>query len=243
MPQYASPVDTETFGEYARPADAPGREPFTGRIASEEFPVQPGRFHLYAGWFCPWAHRVTLSRALNGLEDYVSLSWIDNARDARGWAFREGTGEDPINGFTLLRQAYEAGRPGYDGHVSVPLLWDKVAGTVVSNDLETLALDFPAAFDAVIDPEASTAPPALRPAIAEVERELRLTHTGPERWNELLGGKEFVLGDRLTEADIYLWVKLIRHDLDDAAWPELAAYRDRLLALPAFAATTDRSTY
>lgn len=243
MTALGSPVDIDAFGEYERPADAPGREPFTGRLGTAEFPLEPGRYHLYAGWFCPWAHRVTLSRALNGLEDFISQSWIDNERDARGWAFREGTGEDPVNGFEFLREAYRLARPGYDGHVSVPLLWDKVANTAVSNDPASLALSFPADFDAVIDPETSTAPPALREKIAEVERFLRLEPNGPTEWDGLLGGREYVLGERLTEADLYLWVKFIRHELDDEAWPALAEYRDRLLALPAFAATTDRSTY
>jgi putative glutathione S-transferase len=45
---------------------------------------------------------------------------------AGAWAFREGPGHglDSVNGFALLREAYEATEPGYDGHISVPLLWD-----------------------------------------------------------------------------------------------------------------------
>ncbi len=58
----------------------------------------------------------------------VSLSYVDDDRDGRGWAFRERRGPDPVNGFTLLAQAYEATEPGYDGHVSVPVLWDRVTG-------------------------------------------------------------------------------------------------------------------
>jgi len=55
----------------------------------------------------------------------VSLSYVDDVRDGRGWAFRERRGPDPVNGFTFLAEAYEATEPGYDGHVSVPVLWDR----------------------------------------------------------------------------------------------------------------------
>jgi putative glutathione S-transferase len=37
-------------------------------------------------------------------------------------AFRERRGADPVNGFTLLAEAYEATEPGYRGNVSVPAL-------------------------------------------------------------------------------------------------------------------------
>lgn len=248
MSTFASPADTEAFGEYSRPESAPGREPFLGLLGSEEFPLEPGRYHLYAGWFCPWAQRVSLSVELDHLKDFVSVSYVDNERDARGWAFREDTGPDPVNGFSLLSQAYEAARPGYDGHVSVPLLWDKVAGTVVTNDPATLARSFPAAFDGVAGtlgatPAEGSAPPELREAIADVERWLRLENTGPAEWDARLGDADFLVGDALTQADVYLWVKLVRSQLDDAAFPRLAAYRDRLWALPAFQATTDASAF
>ncbi|MFB7620254.1 hypothetical protein [Kitasatospora sp. NPDC056181] len=45
--------------------------------------------------------------ALNGLEDVISVSYVDGRRDARGWAFRETHAPDPVNGFALLREAYE----------------------------------------------------------------------------------------------------------------------------------------
>ena len=101
--------------------------PGHARTASSGYPAEPGRYHLYVSLACPWAHRTAIVRALLGLEDVVSLSVVDPVRDGRGWAFRDGPGytPDPVNGFTLLREAYEATEPGYDGHVSVPVLWDR----------------------------------------------------------------------------------------------------------------------
>jgi len=114
---YASPVDHSAYGHYG-----PGRlhlspdwnrpvYPFQGRITadgSSGFRAEPGRYHLYVAWVCLYAHRAAIVRKLKGLEDVVSLSYVDDERDGRGWAFRERRGPDPINGFTLLEQAYDA---------------------------------------------------------------------------------------------------------------------------------------
>jgi glutathionyl-hydroquinone reductase len=119
----ASPVDFATFGDYGdfkkkQPQPATGEfvrpaYPFQGRITadgSSGYPAVPGRYHLYISWACPWATRTAIVRQLLGLEEVVSLSAVDPIRDGRGWAFREGPGYslDPVNGFTLLREAYEA---------------------------------------------------------------------------------------------------------------------------------------
>ena len=53
---------------------------------------QSGRYHLYAGWFCPWSQRTTIARTLAGLQGIVTVSYVDNARDGRGWAFRQRYG-------------------------------------------------------------------------------------------------------------------------------------------------------
>ena len=131
-PFYASPVDYDAYGQYG-----PGRgfnqgqafqRPryrFQGRITadgSSGYRAEPGRYHLYISWGCPWAQRTAIVRQLKRLAGVVSLSYVDDTRDGRGWAFRERRGPDPVNGFTLLAQAYEATEPGYDGHVSVPVL-------------------------------------------------------------------------------------------------------------------------
>ena len=145
-PQYASPVNYDTYRPVpARPRFRPQQ------VAAAPLPVPgpghrgrikrvPGRaralppLHLLGR---PWAQRTAIVRKLMRLDDVVSLSYVDDVRDARGWAFRERRGPDPVNGFTFLAQAYEATEPGYDGHVSVPVLWDRVTGKVVSNNFPT----------------------------------------------------------------------------------------------------------
>src|SRR5262245_52893225 len=127
MPQtlYADPVDYDKYGMYgpgrgfeAGAAFNRPRYPFQGRITadgSSGFRAEPGRYHLYISWGCPWAQRTAIVRKLKKLEDVVSLSYVDDYRDARGWAFRERRGPDPVNGFAFLREAYEATEPGYPG--------------------------------------------------------------------------------------------------------------------------------
>jgi putative glutathione S-transferase len=159
----ASPVDFATFGDYGdfrrkQPQPATGEfvrsaYPFRGRITadgSSGYPAVARRYHLYISWACPWAHRTAIVRKLLGLEEVISLSAVDLVRDGRGWAFREGPGHslDPVNGFSLLREAYEATEPGYDGHISVPVLWDRQTGRIVSNNFPDITIDLDTQFGA-----------------------------------------------------------------------------------------------
>src|SRR5579859_6246139 len=173
----ASPVDFGSYGDYSvkAPVRADGAfvrplYPFQGRITadgSSGFPAERGRYHLYVSLACPWAHRSVIVRGLVGLEDVVSLSVVDPVRDGRGWAFREGAGfgPDPVNGFTLLREAYEATEPGYDGHISVPVLWDREASQIVSNNSPDITIDLGTQFGAWAEPGMDLYPDRLRTEI------------------------------------------------------------------------------
>ena len=69
-----------------------------------------------------------------GLEDAIGISFVDPIRDDRGWAFTGGEYVDPVNGFEYLSEAYVATDPSYDARVTVPVLWDKQTGVIVSNE-------------------------------------------------------------------------------------------------------------
>ncbi len=98
----------------------------------------PERHHLYAALACPWSQRAVIVRAVLGLEDVLGISYADPYRDERGWAFSGGRFTDEVNGFAFLQQAYDATDPGYDGRISVPVLWDKDEGRIVSNESEDI---------------------------------------------------------------------------------------------------------
>lgn len=276
MTTYASPADTATHGEYTinRTNDDP--RPlyrFAGRISADgstPFPAEPGRYHLYSGWFCPWAQRSVLAVELAGITDAVTVSYVDNSRDGRGWAFREEHGADPVNGFALLREAFEATEPGFDGHVSVPTLWDRVTGQVVSNDFGLLDIDLASQFggsgidlypdelragidelDAWILPEVNqTAHLALGDG-AQAAEAGRVLRSAFDRLEERLGTRRFLLGDQLTLADVRLWVTLVRYDAGAARTgaprlaehPVLWGYARELYAVPAFTRTTDFASF
>jgi glutathione S-transferase/putative glutathione S-transferase len=245
-PPYASPVDYDTYGLYG-----PGRgfskgtsfhRPvyrFQGRITadgSSGYPAVPGRYHLYISWGCPWAQRTAIVRKLKGLEEVVSLSYVDDVRDGRGWAFREHRGADPVNGFTLLAQAYEATEPGYDGHVSVPALWDRETRQIVSNNFPDITIDLGTAFGAWAAPSPDLYPQPLRAEIDALnERVYTCVNNGPyrvagatterdytelrqamitmlEELDQRLAGRRYLFGSDLTEADVRLWPTLARFD-------------------------------
>ncbi len=282
----ASPVDFGRYGEYS--LKAPARPDgsfvrplyrFQGRITadgSSGYPAEAGRYHLYVSLACPWAHRSVIVRRLLGLEEVISLSVVDPVRDGRGWAFREGPGHGPdlVNGFTLLREAYEATEPGYDGHVSVPVLWDKKQGRIVSNNFPGITIDLATQFGQWAQPEPELYPAALRPQIDALnDRVYTAVNNGVYRcgfatsqaaYDEAVAGlfgmldeldrrlasQRYLFGDRLTEADVRLWVTLARFDTVYAIhfkaslrrlmdYPHLWPYARDLYSRPAFGGTTD----
>ena len=111
---------------------------FVSDDGSTDFPLQAGRYHLYVARACPWAHRTLIGRRLMGLQDAISVSFVNPRRDERGWEFSGGKYVDSVNGFQFLSEAYAAADPDYSARVSVPVLWDKQACTIVCNESEDI---------------------------------------------------------------------------------------------------------
>ena len=51
------------------------------------FRAEPGRYHLYVSYACPWAHRTLIVRALKKLDDVVSVSVVHHFMGEHGWTF------------------------------------------------------------------------------------------------------------------------------------------------------------
>jgi putative glutathione S-transferase len=194
-------------------------------------PPEPGRYHLYVSYACPWAHRTVIVRRLKGLEDVVGLSVVDPWRDERGWAFTGGSYVDTVNGWSFLSEAYVATRPDFDGRVSVPVLWDRVEERIVNNE----SADILRIFDAWgSGPELY--PEALRPEIDAVNDLVyenvnngvyRTGFAGSQEAYEegfvalfealdsldaRLASSRYLVGDQVTEADWRLFTTLLRFD-------------------------------
>ncbi|HET7812877.1 MAG TPA: glutathione S-transferase family protein [Candidatus Baltobacteraceae bacterium] len=137
------PDEQSETGAFVRQGDA--FKKWVGR----DVPAQPGRYHLYVSYACPWAHRTIIARKLKGLEDAIGMTVVDPVRDERGWRFAEGDGftSDPCNGFSFLSEAYTATDPSYTGRVTVPVLWDTQSRTIVSNDDDDIMRMFETEFD------------------------------------------------------------------------------------------------
>jgi putative glutathione S-transferase len=177
-------------------------------------------------------------RRLMGLDDVVSLSVVDPIRDGRGWAFRDGPGygPDPVNGFTLIREAYDATEPGYDGHISVPVLWDRETAQIVSNNFPDITIDLGTQFGTWSRSGADLYPEQLQAEIDALNAVIYATvndgvyrcgfATSQQAYDaavaalfatldeleQRLAGQRYLFGGQITEADVRLWVTLARFD-------------------------------
>ena len=206
---------------------------------STGFRPEPGRYHLYVSYACPWAHRAIIVRKLKGLERAITMSAVDPIRDARGWAFREAPGgeTDPIGCFSFLSEVYEASTRGYDGYVSVPVLWDRETRCVVNNESADLAIMLNGAWNELAEnPELDLYPSDLRDEIDQLNARVyqRVNNgvyragfaTSQDAYEEAAGGvfaeldaleerlgtRRYLFGERITLADWRLFTTLLRFD-------------------------------
>jgi glutathionyl-hydroquinone reductase len=105
------------------------RQPSRFRCAHAE--GGPERYHLYVALSCPWSQRTVIVRKVARLESRLGMSLLHPYRDERGWAFSGGRFTDDRNGFHYLREAYP---DGYDGRISVPVLWDSEERRIACNE-------------------------------------------------------------------------------------------------------------
>jgi putative glutathione S-transferase len=231
------PAETSAGGAFVRQKYAI-RDRITAD-GSSGFPAEPGRYHLYVSLACPWAQRAIIVRRLLGLEPVISMSVVDPIRDERGWAFREGPGHgaDPIGGFEFLSEAYLRTDPSFTGRYTVPCLWDRVTGRLVTNNYPDITIDFETQFTAYHRPGAPDLyPERLRPEIDAVNEVVyadvnngvykagfATTQQAYESavdalfarldWLEArLANQRYLVATQLTEADIRLFTTLVRFD-------------------------------
>jgi putative glutathione S-transferase len=258
------------FRNFITPDGAPGP---TGEGG---FPAEAGRYHLYVSLACPWAHRALIMRRRKGLEAMIGLSVVHWFMGEDGWTFHPGEGviPDTVNGATFLRELYVKADPEYSGRVTVPTLWDKTRQTIVSNESAEIIRMFNTAFDGVGAAQGDYYPADLRSEIDAVnERVYETVNNGVYRsgfatkqaayeravtalfdsldWlEERLAHQRFLVGERLTEADVRLYTTLIRFDpvyhghfkcnlRRIVDYPNLWRYTRELYHMDGFADTTD----
>jgi glutathionyl-hydroquinone reductase len=205
---------------------------------SSEFKAEAGRYHLYVALGCPWAHRTLLMRELKGLNNAISVSITDPIMSDKGWMFSEAPGaiSDFINHAQYLQEIYLKVDPNFTGRVTVPVLWDKQTQAIVNNESREIMRMLDVAFaelamhkldlyprdlqhqidetiDAIYLPinagvyraGFATSQPAYEEAVTELFESL-------DQWETVLSKQRYLCGDRLTEADICMFVTLYRFD-------------------------------
>ncbi|MBN9032939.1 MAG: glutathione S-transferase family protein [Rhizobiales bacterium] len=240
------------------------------------FKAETGRYHLYVALICPWASRTLIGRALKGLKDVLSVSIVEPVLTREGWAFGDfpGATRDEVNGATYMHEIYTKADPLYTGRATVPVLWDKTRQTIVNNEsadilrmmndgfgsLATARIDlYPAGQREAIDAFNARIYPALNNGVYRAgfattqvayEEAFADVFTCLDDVDAALDGKKFLFADHPTEADIRLFVTLIRfdaayHGLFKCNLRRVADYRNlrpflrRMLDWPGIAPTVD----
>lgn len=221
---------------------------------SSPWPVEAGRYRLVGARACPWANRVIITRRLLGLEDAISLGIAGPLHDERSWRFHLDPGNvDPVLGIEYLREAYEKAVPGYAEGVTVPAMVEVASGKVVTNEYALLERDLSTEWqefhrdgapDLWTDPEAieqigkgifhDVNNGVYKCGFASSQRAYDRAYDALwSRMDELsqhLSTRRYLVGDSITQADIRLWVTLVRFDA--AYHGHFKANRHKLTELP-----------
>jgi putative glutathione S-transferase len=218
-------------GAYVRPTSQ-----FRNFVNSNEGnPYQPsaGRYKLYVGLGCPWAHRTLVVRSLKGLEEAIPIAIAAPSAETGGWVLDSAEAE-----CHTLRDLYELAVPNYSGRCTVPVLWDQETQAIVNNESAEIIVMLNAEFNAF----------AQNPALDLYPKELQ---EQVDKWNEkiyptvnngvyrcgfaqtqaayeqachelfitldeidaVLATNRYLCGDRVTLADVRLFTTLFRFDV------------------------------
>jgi putative glutathione S-transferase len=246
------------------------------RDGRDGYPVEAGRYRLIAARACPWANRAIIVRRLLGLEGVISMGLCGPTHDQRSWTFDlDPGGVDPVLGYERLQQAYFARFPDYSRGITVPAIVDVPSGALATNDFAQMTIDLSLEwtdFHRAGAPELY--PEHLRDEMdAVMKRVFTEVNNGVYRcgfagsqetydaaydrlfvaldWLEdRLAGQRYLMGDRLTEADVRLFTTLARFDpvyhghfkcnrQKLSEFPALWAYARDLFQTPGFGDTTD----
>jgi len=157
---------------------------------------------------------------------------------AESWVFGDypGATEDHLYGADYLYELYRRADSGFNGLVTVPVLWDKHRQTIVNNESSEIIRMLNSAFNEFGDENIDYYPVDLRPQIDAINGPIydtvnngvyragfartqqaydaayeRLFRTLDEL-EDRLSKRRYLLGDRITEADWRLFTTLVRFD-------------------------------
>ena len=208
------------------------------REGTDDYPVAANRYRLVAAMACPWANRTIIVRELLGLDKVISMGLCGPTHDADSWTFDLDPGEvDPVLGIPRLKDAYLKRFPDYTRGITVPAIVDETTGEVVTNNFDQITRDFSSQWKQFHREDAPDLWPAdlveeMEPVMERIYTEVnngvyRCGFAGSQEayddayrrlWETMdwledrLADRRYLMGDRLTEADIRLFTTLVRFD-------------------------------
>lgn len=256
-----------------------GNTAFEKKFTTGELPIEPNRYRLVWGRFCPWATPVAILIDLMGLDKVISKAAIYDLRHAGiddDWFFGAGDhDQDPVLKTSRLSENYRKTDPDFNERPTIPALVDVTTGKVVSTSSDELMNELSTAWQAYFAPDAPDIFPndqseailemnhfivddltAIPGQISSVTSQAAYEKLYQQYFDRLdwlegrLSNNRFLLGDKLTQPDIRLFVDLVRFDvvfyfkdklnkqrLDD--YPNLWRYARDCYQIPAFRNNTD----
>jgi putative glutathione S-transferase len=242
------------------------------------FAAEANRYHLYVALICPWASRTLMVRKLKGLENIISVTVLEPQLTDKVWRFGGNTDSitgaepDPLYRSNYLYELYLRAKPDYTGQITVPVLWDKQRETIVNNESSEIVRMLNNGFGDLVDNRLDLYPLHLRDEIDSVndrlyhyfnngvyragfattqiayEKAVQEVFESLEFIEQRLQDQEYLAGDQLTEADVRVFVTLVRFDVayyglfktnlkQVRDYPNIRAYIQRIQALPGIAET------
>jgi putative glutathione S-transferase len=212
-------------------------------VISHDHPVykpESGRYHLYISYACPWAHRTLIYRKLKGLEDHITVSVVSPDMLDHGWSFDTslaGSTGDALHSKAHLFEIYQLAQSDVSTSVTVPILWDKKTNSIVNNESSEIIRIFNTAFNELTKNYTDYYPEELKAEIDTVntnvygdinngvyksgfalnqetyESAVTKLFNRLDELDKVLAEKKYLLGDKLTEADLRLVPTLLRFDI------------------------------
>lgn len=210
-----------------------------GPTGKPGFKAEAERYHLYVALICPWASRTLMVRKLKKLEKIINVSVVEPFLYDECWRFGDypGSDQDILYSAEYVHELYTRAKADYTGQVTVPVLWDKQTHTIVNNESADIIRMLNSGFSQIAEESIDLYPEQLHDEINGMNHRLygsfnngvyqagfATTQKAYEEavlkvFNTLdflerhLETREYLVDNRLTEADVRAFVTLIRFDI------------------------------